>query len=79
MKEKMFIFSKKMFEDPQTRQMIEPKMFRKNCFGRIIPPFFFESSEYYRLFNYVHDSNSNFRARRINSEIFFGRTESGNN
>ena len=34
--------------------------------GRIIPPFFFESSESDRVFNYLHDSNSIFRT--INSE-----------
>ena len=39
-------------------------MFRKKIpFGRIIPPFFFESSESDRVFNYLHDSNSIFRAR----------------
>ena len=39
-------FFKKMFQDPQTRQMNEPKMFRiKIPFGRIILPLFFESSE----------------------------------
>ena len=55
--------------------MNQLKMFRKekNPFGRIIPPFFFESSESGRVFNYLHDSNSIFRAGRINSEIFSGR------
>ena len=65
-------FSKKMFEDPQTRQMKKPKMFRKIFFGRIIPPFFFESSESDRVFNYLHDSNSIFRARGNNSECVSG-------
>ena len=33
-------FSKKMFQNPQTRQMNWPKMFRKKIpVGRIIPPF----------------------------------------
>ena len=36
--------------------------------GRIIPPFFFDSSESDRVFIYLHDSNSIFRARGINSE-----------
>ena len=36
---------------------------KKNPFGRIIPPFFFGSSESDRVFNYLHDSNSIFRAR----------------
>ena len=35
---------------------------KKIPFGRIIPSFFFESSESYRVFNYLHDSNSIFRA-----------------
>ena len=43
-------------------------MFRKIPFGRIIPPFFFESSESDRVLNYLHDSNSIFRARGIKSE-----------
>ena len=69
-KEEIFL----MFQDPKTGQMNWPKMFRKKFLvGRIIPPFFFESSESDRVFNYLHDSNSIFRARRINSEIFFGR------
>ena len=50
-------------------------MFRKKIpFGRIIPQFFFESSESDRVFNYLHDSNSIFRARRMKSENVFGRT-----
>ena len=47
---------------------------KKIPFGRIIPPFFFESSESDRVFNYLHDSNSIFWARGINSEIFSGGT-----
>ena len=35
---------------------------KKITVGRIIPPFFFESSESDRVFNYLHDSNSMFRA-----------------
>ena len=42
--------------------------------GRIIPPFFFESSESDRFFNSLHDSNSIFRAGRINSENGSART-----
>ena len=57
-------FFQKMFEDPQTRQMNYLHMFRKKkTFGRIITQFFFESSESGRFFNYLHDSNSIFRAR----------------
>ena len=73
-KEKM-IFSKKLFQNPQTRQMNRPKMSqKKNPFGRIIPPFFFESSESDRFYNYLHDSNSIFRAPGINSEWVSGGT-----
>ena len=50
-------------------------MFRKKIpVGRIIPPFFFESSESGRFLNYLHDSNSIFRARRIKSEGVSGGT-----
>ena len=35
---------------------------KKKTVGRIIHPFFFESSESDRVFNYLHDSNSIFRA-----------------
>ena len=39
-------------------------MFRKKIpLGRIIPSFFFESSESDRVFNYLHDLNFIFRAR----------------
>ena len=47
---------------------------KKNPPGRIIPPFFFESSESYRIFNYLHDLNSIFRAGGIKSENVFGYT-----
>ena len=71
MKETIF---PKMCQDPQTRQVNWPKMFRKIPVGRIIPPFFFESSESDRFFNYLHDSNSILRARGINSEWVSGGT-----
>ena len=50
------------------------KMFRKIPFGRIIPRFSFESSESYRFFNYLRDSNSIFRAAGIISEGVFDGT-----
>ena len=60
-------FLEKMLENPQIRQMNWPKMFRKKIpFGRFLH-FFFESSESDRVFNYLFDSNSIFRARGINS------------
>ena len=46
---------------------------KKIPFGRIILHSF-ESSESDRIFNYLHDSNSIFRAPGINSEWVFGRT-----
>ena len=51
-------------------------MFRKKIpFGRIIPPFFFESSESDRFFfNYLHDSNSIFRAAELTQNGFRDRT-----
>ena len=56
---------------------LKPARFEKKIpFGRIILPFFFESSESDRVFNYLHDSNSIFRVGRINSEIFSARTVS---
>ena len=66
-KENVF-FEKKCFRTLKTRQVNSPNMFRKIPFGRIILPFFFESSESDRVFNYSHDSNSIFRAGGINSE-----------
>ena len=50
---------------------------KKITVGRIILPFFFESSESDRFFNYLPDSNSIFRARRINSESVSARTVLG--
>ena len=72
MKEKMFFFEK-MFETPQTRQMNWVKNVRKNPSDELFLFFFFENSESYSVFNYLHDSHSFFRAGRIDSEIFFGR------
>ena len=66
-----------VFQHPQARQMNYPNMFRKNPFRTNYSSIFsFESSESDRFFffNYLHDSNSIFRARRINSEWVFGRT-----
>ena len=70
-------FFKKMFQDPHTRQMNQPKCFEKIRLGRIIAPFFFEGSESDRFFNYLHDSNSIFRAGTLNSENVSARTVCG--
>ena len=70
-------FFKKMFQDPQTRQMNQPNMFRKKKkkpSDELFLHFSFESSESGRFFNYFHDSNSFCWAQRIKSELFFGRT-----
>ena len=50
-------------------------MFRKKIpSDELFLHFSFESSESDRVFNHLHDSNSIFRARGINSEWIFGRT-----
>ena len=64
-----------MFQDPQTRQVNQPKMFRKKSISdELFLHFFCKSSESYRVFNYLHDSNSIFRAGGINSENIRART-----
>ena len=69
-------FPKKCLRTLEPARSISPKCFEKKKihFGRVIPPFFFESSESDRVFNYLHDSNSIFRAAGINSETFSGGT-----
>ena len=52
--EKENYFFKKSFKTLKPARWISPKMF---------PPFFFECSESNRVFNYLHNSNSIFRAR----------------
>ena len=47
---------------------------KKNPLDELFLHFSFESSESDRFFNYLHDSNSIFRARGINSEWVIGRT-----
>ena len=50
-------------------------MFRKKIPSRrIIPPFFLQKFRIWPFLNYLHDSNSIFRAAGINSEGVFGRT-----
>ena len=66
----------KMLQDPQTRQVNEPKMFRKKK-SPSDELFLHFSSKVQNLtvfFNYLHDSNSIFRARGINSEWVSGGT-----
>ena len=56
----------------RTLKPASPECFeKKTFFGRIIPPFFFESSESDRVLNDLHDSNSIFRVGGIDSEWVF--------
>ena len=72
----VFFFFSENVSGPSNRQMNQPNMFRKKIpVGRIILTFFFESSESDRVFNYLHDSNSIFRAGIINAEWVGARTE----
>ena len=74
-KEKMIFVSKKMFQDPQTRQMNQPKMFRKKSLSdELFLLFFCKNAESGRFFIYLHDSSSIFWAQGIKSEWFLGRT-----
>ena len=70
MKEKKFPTSGPSNPPDESAQNVS----KNNPFGRIIPPFFFESSESERVFNYLHDSNSILRAAGINSEWVSGGT-----
>ena len=58
---------KKIFPKNVSRPLNPPDESARNVsknipFGRIFPPFFFGISESDRVFNYLHDSNSIFRA-----------------
>ena len=72
MKEKMkremksFFFKKKVSGPSNPPDELAQNVSKKIPFGRIIPPFSFESSESDRVFNFLHDSNSIFRALGIN-------------
>ena len=64
-----------MFQDPSNPpDELAQNVSNKIPVGRFILPFFFESSESDRVFIYLHDSNSIFRARGIKSEWFRART-----
>ena len=65
--ERKFVFLVKMFQKHGTVRWII------SC-GRIFLDFSFESSESYCVFNYLHDSNSIFRAAGIISEGVFDGT-----
>ena len=79
--EERFFFSKKCFRTLKPARLFSPKCFeKKSPSDELFLHFFCKSSESDRFFNYLHDSNSIFRAAGINSEIFSARTvpESGN-
>ena len=61
-------FIQKCFKTLKPSDELAQNVSNKFFFGRIIPPFSFESSESHRVFKCVHDSNSIFRAAGINSE-----------
>ena len=71
---KSFFFLKNVSRHPNLPDESAQNVSKKIHFGRIIPPFFFENSKSDRFFKYSLDSNSIFRAGRINSENVFGRT-----
>ena len=74
MKEKIIFFKKNVSRPSNPPDELAQNVSKKIPVGRIIPPFFFESSESDRVLNYLHDSNSIFRAQGIISEIFSGGT-----
>ena len=71
---KLSFFAKNVSEPSNPPDELAQNVSKIIPVGRIIPPFFFESSESDRVVNYIHDSNSIFRAGRIKSVSFFGRT-----
>ena len=62
-KKRGFFFSKNV-QNPQSSQMNQLKILEKSLWKNY-SSCFFESSESDRFFNYLHDSNSIFRAGRI--------------
>ena len=68
-----FFFEKVSREHPNPPDELVQNV-SKNPFLDELFLFSFESSESYRVFNYLHDSNSIFRAAGINSEWYSGGT-----
>ena len=69
-KDVFFFFSKNVSNQKNPPRELAQNV-SKNRFRTNYSSFFFESSESYRFFNYLHDSNSNFRAAGIYSEEVF--------
>ena len=67
------VFCKQCLRTLEPARWTSSKCFEKIPFGRIIL-LFLGSLESYRVFNNLHDSSSNFRARWKNSEILSGGT-----
>ena len=73
MKEKM-ISLKCVSEPSNPPDELAQKVSKKSLSDELFLHFFFESSESDRVFNYLHDSNSIFRAAGIDSERVRDRT-----
>ena len=68
------IFPKNVSRPKNPPDELAQNVSKKNPLRTNYSSFSFESSESDRVFNYLHGSNSIFRAGEINSEWVFGRT-----
>ena len=59
-RERRWFFPKNVPGSSNPPDELPQNVSKQITFGRIIPPFFFESSESDRVFNYLHDANSIF-------------------
>ena len=69
-----FFFFRKMFQNPQTRQMNQPNMFRKkkNTVGRFLPPFS-EKVQNLVVFSFIYMIRIRFFGpRELNQKGFSG-------
>ena len=69
MKEEIFFFLKQVSDPSNPPDELAQNVSKKIPFGRIVP-LFSSKVQNSSVFNYLHDSNSIFRVRRLNSEIF---------
>ena len=70
-----FFFLKNVWEPPNPADESAHHVSKKIPLGRIIPPFFLRKFRIWPCFQLIiYISNSIFRARGMNSEIFSGRT-----